>query len=444
MNITPRMPRLGRVGPAWAGRVLAAATGTLALCGMLATGAGPAAAAPRTAAASRAVAAPRAVTAPRAAAAPRAAGLRRACPAVPAGQMRCFALYRPQYAVNRALAQGHKTHPQGWGPRALERAYRLPVSRGSHQTVAVSIAFRAPSLAKYLKVYREHYGLPPCTVASGCLRIVNQKGHVTPKAPSGLGTGWDLEATLDVSMISAACPHCRILVVQANDNSDINLARTDATAARLGADVISNSYGGRENGQTQTLRKDYLRPGHMVVASSGDFGFDAANFPANLGGVTAFGGTQLKRAPGPRGVTERVWNDPNLFAAATSSCSAYVAKPAWQHDRHCPGRTVADVSAVAADTPVFNAFYGGWVTVAGTSVSAPFISGVYGLAGNASSISPRHLYQHKADFFDITHGNNVLFFGGPAAACGSDYLCQAHKGYDAPTGLGTPDGIAGF
>jgi hypothetical protein len=439
MNLTPRMPR--SAGP---GRMLAAATAALAVCGMLAAGAGPAAAAPRTAGAPQATAAPRTTAAARAAtAATQPAGLRRACPEVPAGHMRCFALYRPQYAVNRALAQGRKTEPRGWGPKALERAYRLPVSRGSHQTIAVSIAFRTPSLARYLRIYREHYGLPACREATGCLRIVDQKGLVTPRAPSGLGSGWDLEATLDVSMISAACPHCKILVVEANSDDDIDLGRTDVTAARLGADVISNSYGARENGQTQTLRKDYLLPGHMVVVSSGDSGFDAANFPANLGGVTAVGGTELKRAPGPRGVTERVWDDPNEFGAGTSSCSAYVAKPAWQHDPHCPGRTVADISAVASNVPIFNKFYGGWVTVGGTSVAAPFISGVFGLAGNATSINPGYLYQHAADFFDITRGNNVLF-GTAATACGRDYLCQAKKGYDAPTGLGTPDGTAGF
>ena len=267
MNKTPRMPRRDRAGSARAGsarvssarvsRVLAAATGTLALCGMLAAGAGPAAAAPRTAAVPRTVAAPRTVMAPRAAA-PRAAALRRACPTVPAGRMRCFALYRPQYEVNRALAQGHKTHPKGWGPKALERAYLLPVGRDSHQTVAVSIAFRTPSLARYLRVYREHYGLPPCTEASGCLRIVNQKGKATPRAPSGLGSGWDLEATLDVSMISAACPHCRILVVEADSDFDSDLGRTDVTAARLGADVISNSYGTREIGRA-SCRERVLR-----------------------------------------------------------------------------------------------------------------------------------------------------------------------------------------
>jgi hypothetical protein len=50
------------------------------------------------------------------------------------------------------------------------------VARSSHQTVAVSIAFDTPKLARYLAVYRKHYGLPPCTVASDCLRIVNQHG----------------------------------------------------------------------------------------------------------------------------------------------------------------------------------------------------------------------------------------------------------------------------
>jgi hypothetical protein len=397
------------------------------------------AASPHTATSLQSAASPQSAKLSRAA----TAGLRRACPTASAGRISCFALYRPQYAVNQAVAKGHQAQPAGWGPKALERAYRLPVSRDSHQTIAVSVAFHAPSLAKYLKIYREHYGLPPCTTASGCLRIVNQNGKAAPHPKSGRGSGWDLEATLDVSMVSAACPHCRILVVEADSNFDGDLARTDATAARLGADVISNSYGTRENGQTQTLRKDYLQPGHMVVASSGDFGFDAANFPANLGGVTAVGGTELRHAASRRGVTERVWNQPGGLAAGTSSCSAYAAKPAWQHDPHCPGRTVADVSAVAADVPIFNKFYGGWVTVGGTSVAAPFISGVFGLAGNATSISPRYLYRHKADFFDITRGNNVIF-GRPAAVCGGDYLCQAQKGYDAPTGLGTPDGIAGF
>ncbi|HEU5420282.1 MAG TPA: S8 family serine peptidase [Streptosporangiaceae bacterium] len=431
-------------------RAVAAIAGLLAAGGMVAAAAPtPAAAAPHgtapgaVSASTRLARATMASTAVVPAAARPAARLRAACPAARAGHMRCYTLFRPQYAVNQALMRGAVTHPEGWGARTLERAYRLPVSRRSHQTIAVSIFGRTPKLARYLKIYREHYGLPPCGTASGCLRIVNQHGKASPPAPNATGSGWDLEVTLDVSMISAACPHCKIIVVESSNLSDNSLGQTDNTAARLGAQVISNSYGQRENGQAMEFRRDYLHHGHMTVVSSGDSGYDAAQFPANLAGVTAVGGTQLRRAPGSRGFTEQVWNDPSLFAAGSSGCSAYVGKPGWQHDAHCPGRTVADISAIAADVPIFNAAWGGWITVAGTSAAAPFIAGVYGLAGNARHITPRHLYTHRGDFFDITHGNNALL-GTPMATCGRDYLCVARKGYDAPTGLGTPDGTSGF
>src|SRR5581483_5019042 len=106
-------------------------------------------------------------------------------------------------------------------------------------------AFRTPSLASYLNMYRKQYGLPACRTASGCLRIVNQSGHATPAPKSGTNTGWDLETTLDADMVSAACPHCKILVVEANSAADQALAAAENTAARLGAQVISNSYGSR-------------------------------------------------------------------------------------------------------------------------------------------------------------------------------------------------------
>src|SRR5271165_1446670 len=80
-------------------------------------------------------------------------GLRAACPAVPEGYMRCLVLYRKQPAVNRAIAAGMTgtaARPVGLTPRQLEAAYLLPVSRRSHQTVAVSIAYDTPKLAHYL------------------------------------------------------------------------------------------------------------------------------------------------------------------------------------------------------------------------------------------------------------------------------------------------------
>lgn len=375
-----------------------------------------------------------------------AAGMRPACPEAPPAYQRCFVLYRSQAAVNRAIAEGitgRASRPHGWGAKAIEAAYKLPVRRDSHQIVAVSIAYSTPHLAHYLAVYRSYFGLPPCTAANGCFREVNQAGKASPLPQSGVGSGWDLEVTLDVSMISVACPHCRILVVEANDPSIANMAQTDTTAARLGAQVISNSYGQRENGFALAYAKAYDHRGHTIVASAGDLGFTAANFPADLASVTAVGGTELTRAHNKRGWAETVWNSPREFGAGGSGCSAYVRKPAWQHDRNCPGRTVADVAAIADNVPIYNKFYGGWVTVAGTSIAAPLIAGVYGLAGNAASLRARHLYAHARSLFDITKGNNALFVTA-IQACGNDYLCTARKGYDAPTGLGTPDGIGGF
>jgi subtilase family serine protease len=377
---------------------------------------------------------------------PSTGSLRPACPSVPFGEERCLVLFRPQTTVNRAIAAGRTglaAQPAGWGPQQLERAYKLPVNRRSHQTVAVSIAFDTPNLWRYLAVYRQHFGLPPCTIKSGCLRVVNQNGKSRPLPISGVGSGWDLEATLDVSMISAACPHCRILVVEANTPAFADLAKTEDTAARLGAQVISNSYGARENGFALLFAKSYDHPGHVITVSSGDFGFTAAAFPADLRTVTAVGGTVLSRAHDKRGWAETVWNI-GFAGAGGSGCSAYVAKPRWQHDRACPGRTVADVAAVAWNIPIFNKDYGGWVTVGGTSVSAPLIAGIYGLAGNASAVRPGSEYQHARALFDVTRGNNAWFVPEPNVVCGGGYLCVAKKGYDGPTGLGTPDGIGAF
>ncbi len=368
-------------------------------------------------------------------------GLRPACPPAPADEMRCFTLYAPQRAANQAMATGAAA-PAGWGARAIESAYRLPVSRNPRQTVAVVDAFSTPNLESYLNTYRKQYGLPACTTASGCLRIVNQKGAAKPLPQSGVDFGWALETAVDVEMVSAACPGCRILVVEANTPSFGDLAAAESTAARLGAPVISNSYGGRETGFAMPYANAYDHPGHAIVASSGDSGFGAANFPAVLGTVTAVGATELAKAPNARGWAERVWNarvgnEPD--GASASGCSAYVTKPAWQHDTHCAMRTTADVSAVGWNVAAYSKDYGGWVTVGGTSISAPLIAGVYGLAGNAATIKPGYEYAHAKWLYDVTSGNNDQVTG-TGAQCGDDYLCVAKKGYDAPTGLGSPHG----
>jgi subtilase family serine protease len=363
-------------------------------------------------------------------------------PAAGPAEMTCFVLYTPRNAaaVARAAGFGAVSAPAGWGARAIERAYRLPVARDPHQTVAVVDAFDTPRLESYLNTYRRQYGLPPCTTANGCFRKVNGAGRAGPLPFNGTFSGWDLETTLDVDMVSAACPRCHILVVEANSPSLADIAAAENTAVRLGAAVVSNSFGGRENGFILTFARAFEHPGHAIVASSGDLGYTAAGFPADLAAVTAVGGTALATAPGRRGYSEKVWNTP-LGGAGSSGCSAYVGKPRWQHDTHCPGRTVADVAAVAKSIALYNKDWGGWIDVAGTSASAPIVAGVFGLAANAAAIRPGYEYAHARAFFDVTQGNNDYFFQGGGSSCGGDYMCVAKKGYDAPTGLGTPDGI---
>jgi hypothetical protein len=372
-----------------------------------------------------------------------ASRMRAACGQARPGHARCLTLYQPQTAVNRAIAAGRggsAAQPKGWGAGAIESAYKLPVSRNPHQTVAVVDAQSTPHLAADLAFYRKHYGLPPCT---GCLRIVNQAGHASP-LPAADPTGWGVEETLDVSMVAAACPDCKILLVEARSSSLADLAAAENTAVRLGARVISNSYGGREIGFDEPFDGAFRHPGHAIVASSGDGGFGDALFPANQATVTAVGGTQLARASNARGWKERVWNAGG--GGSGSGCSAYVAKPSWQHDPDCPGRTTADVAALAWNIALYDTSLRGlggpWVTIGGTSAAAPIIAGVYALAGNAARITPRYPYQHSTRLFDITTGNNAVFT--TPAACGRGYLCVAKPGYDAPTGLGTPNGTAGF
>ena len=84
-----------------------------------------------------------------------------------------------------------------------------------------------------------------------------------------------------------------------------------------------------------------------------------------------------------------------------------------------------------------------FVAVGGTSIGAPLVAGIYGLAGNGARTGHRRLYRHASSFFDITRGNNS-FFEPAAAACGRDYLCVAKRGYDAPSGLGSPRGTRAF
>ena len=281
--------------------------------------------------------------------------------------------------------------------------------------------------------YRAQFGLPACTRASGCFRKVNQNG-VAGHYPQQ-DYGWGVEASLDLQMISAACPTCHIVLVEAKSPDDQPFFKAEQTAVDAGATVTNHSFGRIELTGAETDALHFVHPGVTAVASTGDAGYGPASFPADSPDVVAVGGTVLSRtAAGGRGWTERVW------AGASSGCSAYFAKPAGQGDTACHGRTEADVSAVARGLAIYNTSlprrYRGWMKVDGTSASSPFISGVIASAG-AAGLRPADLYAAGPGLFnDVTAGSNGF--------CRGSYLCTGFPGYDGPTGLGSPTGQQSF
>jgi subtilase family serine protease len=328
------------------------------------------------------------------------------------------------------------TAPAGYDSEALQVAYALPAATaGAGQVIAVVDAYDDPTAETDMAVYRQTFGLPSCTSASGCFRKVNQAGTAGSYPRSS--QGWALEISLDLDMASAICPLCKIILVEAKSASLANLGAAENTAVRLGATVVSNSWGASEySAEVNDENLYFNHPGVAITVSSGDSGY-GAEFPAASRFVTAVGGTTLTVAANTRGYSESAWS------GAGSGCSAYVAKPVWQTDAGCANRTTADVSAVA-DPATGVAVYDstgymgrrGWFVVGGTSASAPIIAATYALAGNAATFDyASYPYANAGALFDVTTGKN--------GNCGT-YLCTAGTGYDGPTGLGTPNGSDGF
>jgi hypothetical protein len=355
------------------------------------------------------------------------------------GRMACLALRRTDIEQHKTL--GPDATPSGYGPTDLRSAYNLPSTGGSGATVGIVDAQDDPNAESDLAAYRSQYGLPACTTANGCFKKVNQNGSTTglPTADSG----WAGEISLDLDMVSAVCPSCHILLVEATSADMSDLGTAVNRAVTMGAKYVSNSYGGDEDSSDTSSDSSYFNhPGVAITVSSGDEGY-GAEYPASSQYVTAVGGTSLSRSSGTtRGWTESVWGSSSGGEGGGSGCSKYDPKPSWQTDTGCSKRTVADVSAVADPETGLAVYdtYGasGWDVYGGTSASSPIIASVYALAGTpGSSDRPsQYPYQHTSSLNDVTSGSN--------GSCSPSYLCKAGSGYDGPTGLGTPNGTAAF
>ena len=261
----------------------------------------------------------------------------RACAApTKAHVMSCFALRRTDLAS--ALAISPNATPSGLSPANLISAYKLPSASTTTTRWRSSTPTTTRTPSRDLGTYRSQFGLPACTTANGCFRKVNQNGASSPLPASD--TGWAGEISLDLDMVSAICPTCHILLVEANSASDADLYTAEDYAASQ-AKFVSNSWGGNEYSGQTTDDSHFNHPGVAITVSSGDSG-NGSEYPATSRYVTAVGGTSLRTASNSRGWTETAWS------GAGSGCSAFDAKPTWQTvTTNCTRRAEADVSSVA-------------------------------------------------------------------------------------------------
>jgi subtilase family serine protease len=300
------------------------------------------------------------------------------------------------------------THPAslipGLHPSDLVSAYSLP-SANAGGTVAIVDAYDDLTAEQDLNVYRATFGLGLCTTSNGCFRKVDQRGGTSYPA---LNLPWSDEIALDLDMVSAACPKCKIVLVETNSASIDDLGAGVDKAVQLGARYVSNSYYAFEWPGETAEDAHYRHPGVAITVSSGD----AAEpfYPAASPYVTAVGGTTLT------GGSESAWK----FSGG--GCTAYETRPAFQNGVKCTKRSAVDVAAVAdpqTGVATFSTSAGGWVVAGGTSIGAPLVAAAYALSANPRG--PAYSYQHAVDFHDI-----------------------APVGYDMLTGLGSPNGVKGL
>ena len=404
------------------------------------------------------------------------------CPRPTAGHVQCLAMQRIYVpkgtpgavpvkvgdgvaTANVARAGSNATIGPAGGltPSDLATAYGFnATASGTGQTVAIIDWGNDPTIASDLNTFDSKYGLGACTVANGCLHILNQLGATSP-LPTDQGAAGEI--SLDVESVHSVCRPCKIDLIEVSTNSFADTGAGVNEAVKLGAKEVSNSYGGPDTtGAALTYAADYNHPGVVITASSGDhgyYGFDywpdttsggpaatqqGPEFPAELATVVSIGGTSLYLNQNGTRQSETVWNEDGAkdwveefagapMGASGGGCSQFVAAPAWQRNLTAWPKTACgtkrldnDVSAVADPYTGFDTYNTsdggtGWGTIGGTSLASPVIAAMYALAGGANGVTypALTLYGHlgASSVYNVTALGNGFCGGEGAAQCGN-------------------------
>jgi Subtilase family len=421
---------------------------------------------------------------------------RHECAAPRPGQLSCYAMRLVPATQNTAGAQrlaatpaAVPKGPSGFGltPDDLQKAYGYHRLTPVVQTVAIVDAYDDPNAAIDLAGFETTYGLTD----TGVFRKVGQSGSAT-KLPTRDKSGWSGEESLDIDAVRSVCASCTILLVEANSARIRDLSAAAATAVRLGANEVTNSYGGSEkfSRMSKKVAARYAHPGVVFTASTGDEGWYGWGFaaigpksqsspsePATLRGVVAVGGTHLSLGSGAHRRKETVWNNYGPHAnpflhgrsgggATGGGCSRITKAPSWQ--KHVAGfaktgcgnkRLAADISADAdpqTGLDVHDTYYCGracgssaaampdWQTIGGTSLSSPLIAAMWALAGGAAgarnpaaTLYARYATRGHAGVYDVRQGGNAYCDTLSIKAC--DHLGGSKIAVNQPTRYGNVD-----
>jgi kumamolisin len=349
---------------------------------------------------------------------------------------------RPQFRVSTASATS-----VSYTPVQLGELYKFPAGTdGAGQTIAI-IELGGGYETADLKTYFSGLGVgSPSVSAVGVDGAKNEPG----KDP----TGADGEVLLDIEVIGALSPAAKILVYFApNTDAGFVDAVSDAAHASPAPTAMSISWGQSEDQWTAQARTaldsallDAAALGVTVTAAAGDNGSSDgsndgakhADFPASSPHALACGGTSL-HAKGTAIQAETVWNDGASGGSTGGGVSDVFALPTWQKGVGVPavkkpgGRGVPDVAGNADPETGYQVLVDGTRAVyGGTSAVAPLwaalVARLAQSLGTPLGLLQPKLYPVHAALRDITSGNNGSY--------------KAKKGWDACTGLGTPNGTA--
>jgi subtilase family serine protease len=392
----------------------------------------------------------------------------------------------------------------GMQPSDVLAAYNIPSASKANGAIVAVVDEPDSNAFSDMNDYRTNYGLaalPQCAAGThggyGATPCFSQLASDGTASTGGDTASSDDETSLDIDMISAACPDCSIMLVEF-PKSTVNFVQAAQTAVTLGAVATSISWGASEGGDMVT---GFTTPGHLVLAASGDYAYDdddspyglGASYPASAPDILAVGGTELLLKSGTAGsgtYAEAVWNDSVILAyngyyeagytkdVTTSGCSATFPIPSWQVSAvngACGSgssafRATVDLSG-AADYWNWNAITEGYFAdetgiaiydtasggygwgVTGTSAAAPLVAGILARLGMATQIADAmsgaggiSLYASTtmAAFNDLGSSSYPVDSNGfntnSQNGCSPSVLCTAGTGWDGPSGVGTPNG----